>query len=494
MTPQAQIAMLLWLPITLYLFTRLPSQKAIIYSFVGGLLFLPQHAGFKLPLIPDYAGMVAICYGILIGTLIYDSEKFKQFKGSWIDIPMLLWCTCPMASALTNGLGAYDGLNGILEQSATWGLPYFLGRLYLNNLSGLRELAITILKGGLIYVPLCLYEIKMSPQFHNRVYGYDAHPSGIQQSIRMGGYRPNVFMSHGLVLAMFMTTVTLIAIWLWQSKTISKVWGKPIIAWVGVLGVTFSLIKSSGAYGYLIYGLIILFVAKWIRTSLPLLLLMGLCAYYLYLGVIGAFDGASISSWISGSYSADRAESLEFRFKNEELLRAKAQEKPIFGWGGFGRNRVYDYDWKGDLVDVSVTDSYWIIVFGTNGIYGLVTFTLSLFTPVFVFAVFRYPAKTWLHPKVAPAAALSVSLVLFFLDGLLNVGFNPTFPFICGGLSGLVIKPAENLSDSSPNSQEGTTRSPTPKSPVVNRNLPNRPARRGPIMGRNAPNFRQQNR
>jgi len=484
MSPQAQLVMLLWLPLTLYLFTRYSSQKAIILSFVGGLLFLPQNAGFKLPLIPDYTGMVATCYGIVIGTLIYDSEKFKQFKWSWIDIPMILWCTAPMLSSLTNDLGAYNGFNGVLEQSATWGLPYFLGRLYLNNLSGLKELAIVILKGGLIYVPLCLYEIKMSPQIHYKIYGYNAHASGIQQSIRLGGYRPNVFMSHGLVLAMFMTTATLIAIWLWQSKTIKEVWGQPIILWVGVLVVTFVLIKSSGAYGYLIYGLVILFVAKWTRLNFPLILLMLLCVYYLYLGGIGAFSGAAISDWLAKNYSPERAGSLQFRFANEELLRAKALERPLFGWGGFGRNRVYDYNWRGELIDISITDSYWIIIFGVYGIYGLVTFTLALLNPVFIFAVFRYPAKTWLHPKVGPAAALSVSLVLFFMDSLLNVGFNPTFPLICGGLSGLVIKPAENLSDSPLDSQK--TKLPT----TVKRNLTSRP-RRGPIMGRNTAHFRR---
>jgi len=389
-----------------------------------------------------------------------------------------------MLSSLTNDLGPYDGLNACLEQSAVWGLPYFLGRLYLNNLSGLRELAIVMLKGGLIYVPLCLYEIRMSPQIHNMVYGYFPHESGIQQSIRLGGYRPNVFMSHGLVLAMFMATVTLIAIWLWQSKTIKEVWGQPIIAWVAILVVTFVLLKSSGAYGYLIYGLVILFVAKWTRLNFPLILLMVLCVYYLYLGVIGSFSGAEVSDWLAKNYSAERAQSLQFRFENEELLRAKALERPLFGWGGWGRNRVYDYDWKGELVDISVTDSYWIIVFGVNGIYGLVTFTLALLNPVFIFAVFRYPAKTWLHPKVGPAAALSVSLVLFFLDSLLNVGFNPTFPLICGGLSGLVVKPAENLSDSPSGSQKA-------KLPTkVTRNSTSR-TRRGPIMGKNTANFRR---
>ncbi len=493
MTPQAQLAMLIWLPITLYIFTRYSPRKAIIIAFMGGLLFLPQSAGFKLPLIPDYTGMVATCYGIIIGILVYDAQQFSRFRFNYIDIPMLLWCTCPILSSLSNNLELYDGVNTSLEQIATWGLPYFLGRLYLGNLSGLKELAIIILKAGLIYVPFCLYEIKMSPQLHYLIYGYYAHNSGIAQSVRGGGWRPNVFMSHGLVLAMFMTTVTLIAIWLWQSKTITEVWGQPIFLFVCILTVTFILIKSSGAYGYLIYGLIILFVAKWIRSSFPLFLLMGLMIYYLFLGVTGSFNGEEITDFVSGNYNSERAESLEFRFKNEKLLRAKAQEKPLLGWGGWGRNRAYDYNWRGELVDVSVTDSYWIIIFGQNGIYGLIVFTLSLLTPVFIFAAFRYPAKTWFHPKVAPAAVLSVSLALFFLDSLVNVTFNPTFPLICGSLSGLVIKPAESLSDVSSSSQKGIIpdNKEIPERSPKTRKISNRP-QRGPIMGRNAANFRHQ--
>ncbi|MFM7576748.1 MAG: O-antigen ligase domain-containing protein, partial [Microcystaceae cyanobacterium] len=123
----------------------------------------------------------------------------------------------------------------------------------------------------------------------------------------------------------------------------------------------------------------------------------------------------------------------------------KAQERMLFGWGGWGRNRIFDYNSQGELVDMSVTDSQWIITFGINGVFGLASLTTSLLLPVFLFAVKRYPAKTWFHPKVAPSAVLGVCLTLFVFDSLLNVTFNPTFPLICGGLSGLVAKPAESL-------------------------------------------------
>ena len=148
MSPQAQLALILWIPIVLHIFSKFPPRKAVIISFIGGLLFLPERTGFSLPVIPDYQGMAATCYGILFAVSKHDSQRFKKFKPGWMDIPMFVWCFCPFLSSMTNGLGAYDGLNETLTQTVTWGLPYLLGRLYLGNLAGLEEVAINIIKGG----------------------------------------------------------------------------------------------------------------------------------------------------------------------------------------------------------------------------------------------------------------------------------------------------------------------------------------------------------
>ncbi|AFY77846.1 MAG: O-antigen ligase domain-containing protein [Hydrococcus sp. C42_A2020_068] len=439
MSPQAQLVMILWLPIVLFFFVRFPPRTAIIVSFIGGLLFLPQKAGFKLPLIPDYQGALATCYAILLGIFLFDFGRLRAFKPAWVDLPMLLWCICPAFSSLLNGLGAYDAVNETLGRSAAWGLPYFIGRLYLGNLAGLKELAINIVKGGLLYVPLCLYEIRMSPQLHNTIYGYYAHGSGVSQAIRQGGWRPMVFMEHGLVVALWMMTVTLIAIWLWKAEQPKTIWEIPLHYAVIAFIATFVLLKSSGALLFLMFGMTVLFVAKWGRTNLPLLfLILGIC-FYLYLAVSGSFDGDRIVSLASQLFSPERAQSLQFRFDNEELLRAKAMERMVFGWGGWGRSRVLEENWEGDMVDISVTDSLWIIAFGVNGLVGLVSLTASMLVPVICFGWFGYPVKTWFNPKVAPAAALGVALVLYMVNCLINGHFLPIYPMISGGLSGLAL-------------------------------------------------------
>lgn len=438
MTPQAQLVLLLWLPITLYFFTRFPPRSAVIISFIGGLLFLPQKAGFRLPLIPNYEGMIATCYGIILGIIIYDAKTLTQFKFKWIDIPMLIWCICPLFSSLTNGLGLYDGFNATLDQTTRWGLPYFLGRLYLNDLAGLRELAINVVKGGLIYVPLCLFESRFSPQLHLLLYGYHQH--FFLQSVRTGGYRPVVFMQHGLMVAMWMMLATLVIFWLWQAKVIQKIWGMPVNGLAVVLLITFMMIRSLGAYIYLFYGLIILFTTKWFRTNLPLLCLIAGISYYLFINVNGAFNGSEIVASIA-QFNPERAQSLGFRLKNEEALIEKARQQILFGWGGWGRNRVYEENWRGEVVDVSITDSFWIITFGTRGVVGVISITTAMLLPIVRFCLWGYPARNWFNPKIAPAAVLAVGLSLFMLDCLLNAMFNPVFPLISGGLSGLSFKP-----------------------------------------------------
>jgi hypothetical protein len=445
MSPQAQFVLLAWLPLTLYLFNRFPPAKAMMVSLLGAMLFLPQRTSFSLPVIPDYKGASAAIYSIIIGILIYDSERFSKFEAGWIDLPMLIWCICPMFTSISNGLGAYDGFNSAIRQTMEWGLPYFLGRLYLGNLARMEELAINALKGGLLYVPLCLWEGKMAPLLHMRVYGYMPHTSGLTQSIRYGGWRPNVFMSHGLQVGLWMFTIATIGIWLYQAKVLKKVWAMSMKWLIWVLVFTVIWCRATGAYFYLLFAMLILFTAKFARTGLPLLLLLLGISFHLYLNVTGQFDGDGIVDLMTQLTNEDRASSLAFRFRNEDILGEHARDRMILGWGGWGRNRVLTLDWKGDLVDETTVDSLWIAIFGVNGLVGIASWSASMLLPVVSFMLLRYPAKTWLNPQVAPAAALATTLALFMLDSMVNAMYLPVFSLASGGLAGIVLKNPESL-------------------------------------------------
>ncbi len=438
MSPIVFLVMFGWLPAVLYLFSRFPPQKAVVISFVFAWLFLPM-AEIVLPAIPNYTKMSATCYGVLLATFIFDSGRFSMFQPRWIDIPMTLWCIAPLIASISNDLGLYDGVSALLTQSVSWGLPYFLGRLYLGNLSGAKHLAIAVFIGGLAYMPLCLLETRISPQLHRLVYGYHAF-ADFSQTMRYGGYRPTVFMQHGLAVGVWMMAATLVGIWLWYTGVIKKVAGYKLKVLVPALFITFFLCKSTGAYILLLVGVLILFTAKYLRTSFLLLIIIAFICFYLNLGISGVITPEvreGIRTQLTQFLDEERVASLDFRLANEEILSEKAKERMLFGWGGWGRARVYNDEGE----DISVTDSLWIIAYGNYGVFGLINLTASMLIPTALFAFMAYPVRLWAHPQVASAAVLVVIVTLFMLDCVLNAMTNPVFTLASGSISGLVINP-----------------------------------------------------
>ncbi|MEG4090329.1 O-antigen ligase domain-containing protein [Microcoleus sp. Pol12B4] len=430
------LAMFGFIPVVFYLFVRFPAQRAVIISFVVAWLFLPQ-ASYPIPSLPPYTKISAACYGILLGTLIYDTARLTSFKPGWVDVPMLIYCLCPIVSQVSNG---GSPISPTVNQIITWGLPYFLGRLYVGNLDGLRQLAIGIFAGGLAYIPFTLVEGVRGPILHQMIYGVNAFDDW-GQARRLGGWRPVVFMQHGLMVGLWMMTAALIAVWLWQTGTLKKFMGRNIKTLAIILTIAFFLCRSTGAYSLFVMALLVLYSAKFFRTSLPLLLIIGYIVFYLYVAAAGQFSSKDVIGFINQVFGEERAASLKFRFDNEEILGEKARQRFMFGWGDSGGNRVYNE--YGD--DISVTDSLWIIAFGVNGAVGLVSLFSSLLLPVIVFSLFKYPARTWSNPKVAPAAALGIALTMYVFDCVLNAMTNPIFALIAGGISGLVLKAPESL-------------------------------------------------
>ncbi|MBD2329064.1 O-antigen ligase domain-containing protein [Alkalinema sp. FACHB-956] len=423
-----------WLGIVFFLFKHLPPHRALIISFVTAYLFLPVYS-YPIPGLPAYGKMSATCYAVLFSAIFLDWYYVKLFRPSLIDLPMLVWCTCPFMSSMMNGLGAYDGFRAASEQIAYWGVPYFFGRLYLGNLAGLKALAIGMLAGGVVYAPLCLFEFRMSPQLHTMLYGVPVNDYAFMQSIRKGGYRPILFNVHGLSVALWMALVTIIGIWLWQSGTLTRLWRISIHHLIGGLTAVVIIIQSTGAWLYLLLSFAILITIRFLRTTLLVLVLVATIASYLYVATTGAFNGDQLVQLVSSTINPERAQSLEFRFDNEKNLITKARQRMLFGWAGWGRSRVYnEYG-----LDVSVTDSFWVMTFGTTGVFGLTAVTTVILLPV-VLLTYYYPAKTWLHPKIAPAAAIAIVLVFYMMDNLVNSMGNSVYVLAIGSLSGLIAQ------------------------------------------------------
>ena len=111
-----------------------------------------------------------------------------RFRPTFYDIPMIVWCGVGLFTSMANGLGVWDGVSAVFKTILLWGIPYVLGRAFLRDPAALRDVAMGMLIGAMIYMPLCLYEIRMWTPLHRIIYG------SLQDSwvhlIRYGNFRP----------------------------------------------------------------------------------------------------------------------------------------------------------------------------------------------------------------------------------------------------------------------------------------------------------------
>ena len=429
----ATVVLFSWAPVVLCLFAVLRPRRAVIAAFLGAWLFLPV-LGFPFQGIPDYTKMSATCLGVLLGLALFDFDRLASFRPRWLDVPMIVWCLCPFATSVSNGYGAYDGASGVLSHFITWGLPYFIGRMYFTSLASLKELAVGVLIGGLIYVPLCLFEIRMSPQLHRMFYG--CHQHSFLQHMRYGGYRPMVFMQHGLMVGLWMAMASLIGLWFWRSGVIKQIMGFPVSWFVGALFLTTVLCKSIGALLLLAAGVGAFFALRQFRTVIPIICLAALPPAYMALRETGILTRGFMVQLASEVVDQERVISYESRLGQEDAFSVHAWKKPWFGHGGQG---MYPTDEEGKRVRAArVADSLWIQALVMRGLAGLAALTAALLMPV-VLLLKRCRATLWTRPEFAPAGALCLILALYMVDNMANSMENPVFILVAGSLAGWLV-------------------------------------------------------
>ena len=428
MSPFVPLALFGWLPVGLVLFQFLRPRHAVLVIVVAGWLLLPV-AVYDLPALPGYSKTVAVTLPALLGALLFDTQRVMAFRLRWFDVPMIVWCLSPMITSVLNGLGIYNGISVMVQHGLHWAIPYFLGRIYFCDREGLNDLALAMFIGGLVYVPLCLYEIRMSPQLHNTLYGF--HPmTSFAHVMRYGGYKPVGFLPGGIALALWLAGSAVVGLVLWLNRARTELWGLPVGLWLIPLWITFVLSKSIGAV-VLALGVVGVFAASLLlRTRVFLLIILLAVPAYLSLRIFADWHGDRLVALAEDFAGEGRAGSLSTRLRHERLmLQEKMNQHFFFGWGAFGRSRVENE--MGNTI--SVTDSLWMIVLGRYGLVGLTALFASLLLPIY-FLLRGVPPDLLLRPSVAPALAVALGLWIFVADRLLNAQPNPVFVVAAGGL------------------------------------------------------------
>lgn len=431
----ANLVFFSWPLVVLWILRRNTNVNAIFIAITCAVMFLPAEFAFDLPLMPPLDRVTITSLSLLV-FLYARRKKMSAFPpgmptkiliGYFIAVTISVEMNTDalfIGGAFLPGLTHYDIVSSVIRLFLAM-MPFFLGRQFLNDVKDNEGIFKILVVLGLIYTLPMLIEIRLSPQFHYWVYGYST--GNFFQMMRGDGYRPMVFIGHGLGLAFWFSTCIIAAFALQKNKVrFTKVSTSKIVVYMIVV---LFLCKTWSAVAYAaiaIFAIARMAPDKQVRWSL---LLATLILIYPITKTAGVFPDREIVSTIK-QYSEDRAQSLEFRFQNEDILLKHALERPYFGWNGWGRNRVYDQYGK----DISITDGKWIIEFGYYGAVGFF-FYYALFLIILYYALKNINNIEDPKDKVY-FASLALILAIGLIDSVPNTGMLSMHVFLAGALLG----------------------------------------------------------
>lgn len=452
-----------WPLVVAVLFRLYQLPLALAVAVVSGYLLLPP-LQLDLPMLPALGRSTIPALVAFFAVLIIVKTPHPRVLPGWLPrkpvprIIVLILIASPAMTALTNsepyilpglilpGLRPWDIISmvGAVSLSA---LPLLLGRKLLAFPEEQRTLLIVMAIGGALFCFLALFEIRMSPQLNRIIYGFDAH--SWVAAWRGGSFRPVVFFVNGLILAMFLSMATLAAVGMIRAaEPRQKLFYVFLALWL--LG-TLLLTRSWGAIGItVLLAPMILFLAR-----SQLLLVAAICSgiVILYPMLRGA-DLIPIDRVVEWAQDINptRAHSLQYRVDNEDQLLDRASEKPLFGWGMWGRNHIYSD--AGDRL--SVTDGYWI---GTIGVGGWVRYVaeFGLLCLPAIFAFFNRRRKELGLESVLLLMILAANLI----DLLPNAALGAITWLIAGAIWGRLETVEVGATQSATIPAQDTTRTPT---------------------------------
>ncbi|MFT4114307.1 hypothetical protein [Silvibacterium sp.] len=434
------LAFLAWVPVSLVLGVRYPPRIAYLAIFLGGWALLPAaRFGYISDPFPywilgdclpsNYFLTKSTVSGIcaLLCLLIFHRDSLRNFRLTLWDLPMLMWCLAPLLSGIANALPAGTMFRMELFQLLAWGAPYLIGRLYFSETHALRLAAQAFVIAGLLYVPICIYEIVRGPQLYAHLYGY--LPLQWIGAKRYFGYRPIGLLENGNQLGIWMATSALIATWLWAKRIVTHIARIPVALVATILLLTTLACQSAGSILLLVALLPFVFVShRTFPRAIAILFIFGI----VFFAGVRLTNVVSLRHIVRENHAARDVEvfmrkigkgSFGWRLSQDERHVGIALERPVLGYG--------EWDWwrRGTLRPWGL----WLLGFGMFGILGLVALETLQFVPV-IRAIWFPLARSdieYLNLRHALAAAILITAV----DNLLNSAMILPLLLIIGGMS-----------------------------------------------------------
>ncbi|MXP44617.1 hypothetical protein [Allopontixanthobacter sediminis] len=422
------------------LFILLPAHRALVWSVLCAYLILPVGTSFEMPFFPSLDKTTVSNLSILLCCLLLVRENWlRALKEPVLMTLAATFTLSPFITATFNAeslvfggrfippMSMYDAFAQSVLNVITL-IPFIAAYGLINNDQRRWHVIIILVSGALAYSVLMLIEVRLSPQLHRMIYGFFPHSFG--QQMRAGGFRPVVFLGHGLLVAIFCAMALTAAIARWREAR------GPIKMRAGLIVTYFAILlllcKSTGA---IILAAVFAPLIAFLRAKRLAAISAAACITILLYPAIrsaGLVPIATISD-LTASYSADRAGSLGVRLINEDQLLERVSEKPVFGWGSWGRNRIYSPDNGSDL---STTDGAWIITIGTWGWVGYLAM-FGLLCAGCVRLLWRRSSQVSISMG---SAAICVLLAINLLDSIPNASIRPITWLFAGAIFAIRAK------------------------------------------------------
>lgn len=459
----ATFALFSWPIISLAFFGMLGQARGLIWSVAVGYLILPEAYGFDVPALPPYDKYIAIAVAALLGVFMTRSKNADQsdvvsvepaFQRIQMGLLVLIVLVSPVMTMLTNPEALIDGPNvrpgltyrDVISRAVymlSFFTPLFLAWRVLVRPEHHRELLIAIVGLSVAYTFPVLFEWRMSPQLNIWIYGYFQHDWG--QHLRGGGFRPIVFLQHGLVVGFLLMTATLSAFALSRDSALPR--GVFILLGCWMLLVLFMSRNFGSTFLALSFAPLVLSLGRKMQVRVAMIIAVVFLSYplmkYFHLSpedpLFSLFD----------RLSPQRAASLGFRLRNEEALLARAMEKPLFGWGGWARSHIFN-QWGRDM---TIIDGTWIAVLGQRGWLGFFSYFGFIVMPIFFLG--RAMRRKPLSPAIAGMTLITgVNLV----DLIPNSTMSPLGLMMLGSMAAFVQFDLKRQGDEVPGDAEEPAR------------------------------------
>ena len=442
--------LLAWPLVIVLMFRVMTLERALIWSILGGYMLLPQVTEINFPGIPAFNKTSLPNLTAFVVIVVMAGRLPHLLPRSLIARALvLLLALSPAMTVLNNldsirfglqsvgglqvydpsrlvqgdlpGLRAYDSASELARQLIML-MPFFLARHYLRSEAAITEILRALVVAGLIYALPMVFEVRFSPQLHTWVYGFIQHD--FIQAIRAGGFRPFVFMPHGLWVAFFAFMTAMAGVALTMTAKPGK--RRQMVVVTLILVALVPLCKSLGAIVFAL-ALIpaLLFLPARVHLLFGLLVSVLVLAYPMMRGA-GLIPTAQIVERVE-RISEERSQSLQYRFDNEDRVFEHVREKPVLGWGSWGRFMPRDPMTGETRV---VVDGLWIITIGQFGWLGYLALFGLLVMPLM---------SIWWQGRRAQAPPIPISvsaLVLIYAANVLDLLPNATlvpFSLLIGG-------------------------------------------------------------